>query len=102
MKKVNLGIALSLISGVAVANTNPINTSSNNEQHYSSSKVLVKPKTENGNLLLAQAGNGGIGGNGGMGGNAGSGNGGNGGMGGNAGSGNGGSGNAAITRPLKK
>jgi hypothetical protein len=94
MKKVNLGITLSLISGVAAASTPSVNVPSNDEQEYSLSKALVKPDTQIQNLYLAQ---GGKGGNGGSVGPGNGGNGGNGGKGGNAGSSSGGD-----TRGTKK
>lgn len=89
MKKVNLSIALSLMSGVTALHATPITVPSGPAQSLEQSKVLVKSDTQISHLLLAQGGNGGVGasgGNGGVGasgGNAGSGaSGGNGGAGG--------------------
>lgn len=87
MKKVNLGVALSLMSGVTALHAVPVSTLLDSAQPLEQSKVLVKPDTNASNIVLAQGGNGGSGapgGNGGsVGGNAGSGaSGGNGGAGG--------------------
>jgi len=59
MKKVNLGIALSLISGAAVVHATPTNTAAITEQQANQTKVLVKPDVQSKNLLIAQDSRGG-------------------------------------------
>ena len=95
MKKVNLSIALSLMSGVTALHAAPITVPSGSAQSLEQSKVLVKSDTQISHLLLAQGGNGaGVGASGG--------NGGVGASGGNAGSGasggNGGAGGKGTTK----
>ena len=132
MKKVNLGIALGLISSISAVNATTINTPENKREASAfTDNDIVKPATKSSTWLVAQGGNGGsggtvgTGGNGGMGGNGGSagvnpgGMGGNGAsvganpgglggngasVGGNAGSsgGNGGAGQSPTSTPNKK
>ncbi len=71
MKKINLGIALGLVSGVASVQATPNIPASSQIQQISSSNI-VTPAVNQNYILLAQ-GQGGNGGNAGKGGNAGSG-----------------------------
>ena len=104
MKKVNLGIALTLVSGVSSTQAASFNIVPDSAPFSQLSNILVKPDTSISNILLAQGGNG-AGGNG-AGGNAGGTAGGNG-AGGNAGGTAGGNaggtagGNAGGNRPIK-
>lgn len=75
MKKVNLGIALSLMSGVTVVHGATMPSALVQNQHAHQSKVLVMPRVQSSDLLLAQGGNGGSVNPTGNGGNAGSGSG---------------------------
>jgi hypothetical protein len=86
MKKVNLGVALTLVSGIPTVHAAQMQLSEVANQPIEQSKILVKPNIQIHDLILAQ-GSGGNGGNAGNGGNSGKGgNAGKGGDGGNAGS----------------